>query len=171
MEQSKQNITAQTLLTTWKTDKANVPVLRKHWDVFFLEFAHKISERSIDAQTHCGCVIVDKHRHIIGTGYNSFIAGIDDSVLPNTRPEKYPFMIHAELNAILNCSKPPSDATAYVTGHPCPHCYQCLWQVGIRCIVYNTNHHTNMQQDPKVQAISDILHILTPSMIMKGIDL
>lgn len=103
------------------------------WDKMFFREAILWMENSHDAQTKCGCVLV-KDKTCISTGYNGFIRDIDDNVLPRTRPEKYPFMIHAEANAIYNSvrlGRSTLDATAYITAMPCLSCVQMLYQCGI----------------------------------------
>jgi len=137
---------AQEILKNWKTNNRNVNVDRINWDEYYIKLAFEVSTRSIDSQTHCGCVITNRLHQPLGFGYNSFVRDIDDTILPNTRPEKYPFMIHSELNAIFNCTIPPINGIAYITGPPCPHCLQCLWQVGIKEIVFADNY-THMQQE------------------------
>ena len=107
----------------------NVP----SWDEYFLAIAKQVSTRSKDSQTKHGCVLVDYQNHIVGTGYNSFPAYLPDHELPNTRPAKYPWMIHSEKNAIYN--KVGKAATAYCTGPPCFDCLIALYQVGVRRIV------------------------------------
>jgi dCMP deaminase len=134
-------------LAAWKTSNSHEAISRPNWDLFFLKIAHDIATRSNDAQTHHGAVIVDSSRHILGVGYNGFMGGIDDSWLPNTRPDKYDWMLHAELNAILNCEHKPRGATIYVTGHPCLHCFQCIAQVGIKEVVYDSTHGAVMVND------------------------
>ena len=97
------------------------------------------SEKSHDAETQCGCVLV-RDKTPLSTGYNGFIRDIDDSVLPNCRPHKYPFMLHAEWNTVLNCArqgKSTLGATAYITTKPCFLCFQSLYQAGINRIVYS----------------------------------
>uniref|UniRef100_A0A6M3IKZ2 Putative CMP/dCMP deaminase zinc-binding n=1 Tax=viral metagenome TaxID=1070528 RepID=A0A6M3IKZ2_9ZZZZ len=96
-----------------------------------------------DANTGNGCIIV-KDRTILSHGYNGFIRGIDDCLLPNTRPEKYDFMIHAEQNAICNLARNGiscSGAIAYITDYPCLHCLQSMYQAGISKVI-----HTNISQ-------------------------
>ena len=91
--------------------------------------AFDVSKRSCDGQSQCGCVLTTKTHEILATGYNGFMRDIDDTRLPNLRPEKYPWMIHAEHNAILSCArqgKSTLGATAYVTGEPCIYCLQYL---------------------------------------------
>jgi dCMP deaminase len=103
------------------------------WDSIFFQTATLWSRRSHDTQTQCGCVLV-KEKAVLSTGYNGFIRDIDDTVLPRTRPEKYPFMIHAEANAIYNAARmgrSTLDTTAYITGAPCIDCLQMLFQCGV----------------------------------------
>ncbi len=96
------------------------------------------SRSSHDEQTKCGCVLV-KDKTTLSTGYNGFIRGADDDELPKVRPEKYPFMIHAEANAIYNCARlgrSTIGSTAYVTGIPCGTCLQIMYQAGIEEVVF-----------------------------------
>ena len=108
------------------------------WDNMFFATATLWSRKSHDSETQCGCVLV-KNKTIIATGYNGFIRGIDDFILPNTRPAKYPFMIHAEANAVYNAAREGQStmgARAYITAIPCRGCLQMLWQCGIHEIYY-----------------------------------
>jgi len=102
-------------------------------DVVFMEIANILSKRSHDSQTQHGCVLV-KDGRILSTGYNGFIAGANDAVLPNTRPDKYPHVIHSEANAIINAAKQGvsiQGSTLYITGPPCLECTKMLLQAGI----------------------------------------
>jgi dCMP deaminase len=103
--------------------------------------AYLVSQRSNDAQTKCGAVIVGKNNEILSTGYNGTIRNIDDNILPNLRPDKYMWMIHAEHNAILNCARNGiklDGTTIYVTGPPCIYCLQYIYQVGISKIIHGS---------------------------------
>jgi dCMP deaminase len=157
------------LLTYWKVDGKHVDVERPNWDLYYLDMAFEVSQRSLDAQTKHGCIITNPKHQPLGFGYNSFVRDIDDSVLPNVRPDKYPFMIHSELNAIFNCTSPPTDGIAYITGPPCPHCLQCLWQAGIKEIVH-AQLHSHMQQE--TQVIEEVLIYLlrNQGLIYRGVD-
>jgi dCMP deaminase len=109
------------------------------WDNIFFQEAVLWARKSHDTQTQCGCVLV-KDKTSISSGYNGFIRDIDDSVLPNIRPEKYPFMIHAESNAIYNSARIgrcTMGASAYITAPPCLQCLQMLYQCGIKEILYS----------------------------------
>ena len=77
------------------------------WDEYFMGVAQLASMRSKDPSTQVGCCIVDEQNRILSTGYNGFPHGCDDDEFPWGRDEekgetKYPFVVHAELNAILN---------------------------------------------------------------------
>lgn len=113
---------------------------RPDWTNYFLGLCFLISERSEDAETHHGCILTDQNHHIIGTGYNSLPRGISPGLLPNTRPLKYPFMIHAEENALLNTTLDPwlipEGGICYCTARSCLKCLYRLWNKNIRQIIY-----------------------------------
>ena len=118
---------------------------RPCWDIVFMRIAYDISCRSPDAQTQVGAVIVNPTKHIVGVGYNGWMPGIDDAVIPNTRPHKHDWVIHAELNAILNCEHRPHNATLYCTHQPCLHCFSAIVVAGITELVYVDSGTTNTQ--------------------------
>lgn len=109
---------------------------RPDWDTYFLYLAKVIATRSHDSQTKHGCVIVNEDNQILATGYNGFVRGIDDIGLPTTRPEKYPWMLHGEVNALSNRTCSVKGATVYVTSSPCFACYQYMEQCGIKKVIY-----------------------------------
>ena len=116
---------------------------RPTWDNYFIGLAYYVSTRSHDLETQVGCVIVSQNR-VISMGYNGFCAGLDDSLLPAPRPDKYPFMVHAEENAISNMLiNPPLAKTAYITHMPCNRCAKLLWQNGINNWIVPENYRTH----------------------------
>jgi dCMP deaminase len=117
--------------------------MRPNWNEYFIGLAHAVAMRSHDIQTKHGCVITDKDNRILGVGYNGFPKGLDDSKLPNTRPDKYPWMIHAERNALSNCTIRPDNGIAYITGQSCNDCIMALWQEGITKVVMSDSHGTH----------------------------
>lgn len=132
------------------------------WDHYWLGLTHHIKKRSKDAQTQCGAIITSKQNEILSVGYNSFARGLPDFVMPNLRPEKYTWMIHAEHNAILNCARcgiSTKGATIYVTGHPCIFCLQYIYQAGINRIVYGDNK-THMQQTDEMKVKTEVFRFL-----------
>lgn len=110
---------------------------RPSWDDFYLGLAYFISRRSPDSQTKHGCVLVNDNHQILSVGFNGWPRGMKDELVPNTRPQKYTYVVHAELNALLNCQLPPKGATAYVTGECCVECLKAMRQSGIWRIVQN----------------------------------
>ena len=118
--------------------------MRPSWNNYFLGLAKVVSQRSHDIHTQHGCIITDRHNRILGVGYNGFPRGLDDTQLPTTRPEKYPWMIHAERNALSNCVVRPDNGIAYVTGQSCNDCIMALWQEGISKVVMSDQHGTHL---------------------------
>lgn len=109
------------------------------WLDHFMKMAHLVSERSKDPSSKVGCVIVNDKNQLLSTGYNGFARGVnDDSKILNDREQKYPRIIHAELNAILNCGHSVEGAFAYVTHPPCSQCAAVMIQAGISAIFYHT---------------------------------
>lgn len=112
------------------------------WDEYFMGIAVLSSMRSKDPNTQVGACIVSPEKKIIGVGYNGFPIGCSDDELPWAREgewieTKYPYVCHAELNAILN--SPISSlkgATLYVALFPCNECAKAIIQTGIRKVIY-----------------------------------
>ena len=103
------------------------------------------ARRSPDAQTQVGCVITKENR-VLSTGYNGFPRDIDYSDMPNTRPYKYPWFLHAEMNALAWCEVRPVDCTLYCTHGICNSCLFYSWQCGIVYAIegsQKTNLRTN----------------------------
>lgn len=154
-------------LKLW-SDEYRENINRLSWDEYFILQAYLVSLRSMDAQTQCGCVLTKQNKTIVSTGYNSFISQIDDFLLPNLRPEKYDFFIHAEHNAILNAAKNgvnTSNCIAYITTTPCINCFQYLHQAGITKIVYYNNNQAKMtlsdDQNIKLKILKSLSKIET----------
>jgi len=107
------------------------------WDGRFTDLAMTIATWSKDPKRQVGCVIVDKDRHILATGYNGFPKNVDDSPENlNDQDTKREIMIHAEVNALLRLSGYESDdKTLYCTQFPCPTCASLILQKGIKRIV------------------------------------
>ena len=118
------------------------------WDEYFMSLAHLSAVRSKDPSTQVGAVIVDSNNKVVGLGYNGFPRGCDDKEFPWERDgeflnTKYPYVCHAELNAILNSIKSLKDCTIYVALFPCHECTKAIIQSGIREIVYLSDKYTN----------------------------
>ncbi|WP_049774889.1 dCMP deaminase family protein [Ilyobacter polytropus] len=99
------------------------------------------AKRSKDPSTQVGACIVNKENKIVGVGYNGFPKGCSDDNFPWDREgefleTKYPFVMHAEQNAILNSIKKLSDCTIYVGLFPCHECAKSIIQSGIKEVVF-----------------------------------
>ena len=119
------------------------------WDEYFMGVALLAAERSKDPSTQVGACIVDKDNRILSTGYNGFPHGCSDDEFPWNRDEalgetKYQFVVHAELNAILNASgKSLSGARVYVGLFPCNECAKAIIQAGIKEVIYLSDKYHN----------------------------
>lgn len=107
-----------------------------NWTEYFLSIAEAAKMKSKDRRTQIGAVIVGKDNEIVSTGYNSFPRGIDDNVEERqVRPEKYFWMVHGELNAILNAARigvSTNHCRLYLTcGIPCSNCGRAIINAGI----------------------------------------
>ena len=111
------------------------------WEEYFMGIASLSSMRSKDPSTQVGACIVSLDNKIIGIGYNGFPLGISDDDFPwdNTgefQDTKYPYVCHAELNAIINSTKDLHGSSIYVTLFPCNECAKAIIQSGIKHIYY-----------------------------------
>lgn len=141
-------------------------VERPTWDEYFLELAHVISKRSLDANTKHGCVFVDEKNRIVSTGYNSFPPGFPDKQLPNWRKQdiepdcpKYDFMVHAEANAISNLiTKNYQSLTCYLTGIPCVPCLRLMIGNNVKRIVISTTKCGWQFTNSEKPAFDELVH-------------
>ena len=121
------------------------------WDEYFMGVALLAAERSKDPSTQVGACIVDKDNRILSTGYNGFPHGCSDDEFPWNRDEslgetKYQFVVHAELNAILNASgKSLAGSRVYVGLFPCNECAKAIIQAGVREVIYLSDKYHNTQ--------------------------
>lgn len=117
--------------------------MSKHitWDEYFMALAKISALRSKDPKTKVGACLVDEDKIVIGLGYNGMPAGNDEQ-FPWDRENKdwdktkYPYVIHAEVNAILNSSKSTKNAILYTSLLPCSNCVKTIVQAKIKEIVY-----------------------------------
>lgn len=111
------------------------------WDEYFMGIALLSAKRSKDPSTQVGACIINREKKIVGVGYNGFPKGCSDDNFPWDREgdfldTKYPFVMHAEQNAILNSIKKLSDCTIYVGLFPCHECAKSIIQSGIKEVVF-----------------------------------
>ncbi len=112
------------------------------WDEYFMGIALLSAGRSKDSNTQVGACIVSEENKILSVGYNGMPTGWNDDEMPWEREgealeTKYPFVCHAELNAILNRSTGSlQNARIYVSLFPCNECAKAIIQSGIKEVVY-----------------------------------
>ena len=124
------------------------------WEEYFMTLALVASMKSKDPSTQVGAVIVDnKSKKVISSGYNGFPRYLDDSQIPQTRPEKYLYVVHAELNAILHAERELHDCTLYATVFPCSECMKAVIQSGIKTIVYFNDLSGDNWDEPRKAAM------------------
>ena len=118
------------------------------WDDYFMSVCALSALRSKDPHTQVGACLVDAKQRILGIGYNGFPRGCSDHELPWIRDaptaldNKYPWVVHAEVNAIMNKNAASVEgSTLYVTLFPCNECAKVLIQAGVRSVVYLQDKH------------------------------
>lgn len=118
------------------------------WDEYFMGIALLSAKRSKDPSTPVGACIVDsKTNRILSMGYNGFPIGCSDDEFPWERDgeplnTKYPYVVHAELNAILNNRSAVYEGNKiYTTLFPCNECTKAIIQSGIKEVIYLSNKY------------------------------
>lgn len=115
------------------------------WDETFMRMAMVVADRSKDPSTQVGACIVSEDNRILSLGYNGTPNGWADSEFPwgktseDRLETKYPFVIHAERNAVLNYEGINSrlrGSKVFVTHFPCNECAKELAQVGVSEVIY-----------------------------------
>jgi dCMP deaminase len=124
-----------------------MPALKKRqnyisWDEYFMGVALLSACRSKDPNTQVGACIVNDKNKIVGAGYNGLPTGCDDDEFPWEKQgdflqTKYPYICHAELNAILNnIGMDLHGCKIYTALFPCNECAKAIIQSGIAEVVY-----------------------------------
>ncbi|MBK8521097.1 MAG: dCMP deaminase family protein [Chitinophagaceae bacterium] len=124
-----------------------MPALKKKqdyisWDEYFMGVAVLSARRSKDPNTQVGACIVNEKNKIVGAGYNGLPIGCDDDEFPWEKQgdflqTKYPYICHAELNAILNnIGMDLRGCKIYTALFPCNECAKAIIQSGIAEVIY-----------------------------------
>jgi dCMP deaminase len=112
------------------------------WDEYFMGVALLSGRRSKDPSTQVGACIVNSQNKIVGAGYNGLPIGCSDEDFPWEKQgdflnTKYPFVCHAELNAILNnIGMDLTGCRIYTALFPCNECSKAIIQSGIKEVVF-----------------------------------
>ncbi len=145
-----------------------------NWEEYFMGFAILATTRSKDPHNQVGACIVDEEKkEILAIGYNGLPKGMNDDTFDWTSSGeltgdeiniKDNYVIHAEINAILNYQGSLSNLegkTLYVTWFPCTQCASKIAQVGIKKVIYLREYSKPIQvsisnrifKDANIQAI------------------
>jgi dCMP deaminase len=128
-----------------------------------MNMAEQMARLSPDEETKVGAILIKNDGETMLTqGYNGFVRGADDDVLPKTRPSKYEYLIHAEINLLSNAAYngiSTKDATIVCTLTPCKSCMRALYNAGIRKVIakklYSDYEHILSMKDLKVDCKID----------------
>ena len=120
------------------------------WESYFMGIAHLSALRSKDPNTQVGAVIVDEDKKVVSIGYNGFPKGCSDDEYPwenegSSLETKYVYVVHAELNAILNSPRTVKGCSIYVSLFPCHECAKAIIQSGIQEIVYESDKYASSE--------------------------
>ena len=113
-------------------------------DEYFLAMAALVSLRATCRRRRVGCVLVDRHKHVLATGYNGVARGVAHCIdtacagagLPSGKGLELCEAIHAEQNALLQCRDTKEIEVAYVTASPCVTCVKLFMNTGCKRIVF-----------------------------------
>jgi len=113
------------------------------WTEYFHQIARLTAKRSKDPDTQVGCVIVNPQKKIVATGYNGHVTcKNNDEIFPWDREApthdgtKYPYVCHAEANALINATTSVQNCRMFVTKYPCCNCAKLICQSGIKVVYY-----------------------------------
>lgn len=135
------------------------------WDDYFMAVALLSSKRSKDPSTQVGACIVNASNIIESIGYNGLPKGCSDDDYPweregNALDTKYPFVVHAELNAILNSKgKDLSSCRIYVALFPCNECAKAIIQSGIKEVIYKSDKYADTESIKASKKMLDMGHV------------
>jgi dCMP deaminase len=137
------------------------------WEQYFMAVALLSAQRSKDPNTQVGACIADSRRRIVGVGYAGFPRGCSDDELPWAREglpleTKYPFVCHAELNAILNrISTDLTGSTIYTTLYPCNECAKAIIQSGIGEVVFLSDKYRDSDANEAARTMFRLAGVTT----------
>ena len=140
------------------------------WDQYFMAVAKLSAYRSKDPNTQVGACIVSPENKIVGVGYNGLPWGCEDDQFPWENREgemydtKYPYVVHAELNAILNSIQKLNGCRIYVSLFPCHECVKAIIQSGIKEIIYEDDKYNDTPSDRAAKRMLDAAGVLYTKM-------
>lgn len=146
---------------------------RPSWNLYFMNLALQVSQRSMDPATKHGAVVVDDDKNVLCLGYNGPPRNCVDTKIPLTRPEKYYWFVHAEEAAIGNAARigvSLRGSTFYVSGMPCEKCMRLIINVGAKRVIYGPVGSHCVSGETK-RVIRDMLDAQKPDNRIDVVDL
>ena len=146
------------------------------WDEYFMAIAKLSAMRSKDPSTQVGACIVGEENRILSIGYNGAPNGFNDDIFPWAREgenlnTKYPYVCHAEMNAILNYRGSRKDlegAKIYVDLFPCNECAKIIIQSGIKEVVYLSNKYADSENNIASRKLFDECGVVYKKLELEG---
>ncbi|XP_077333397.1 deoxycytidylate deaminase isoform X2 [Lithobates pipiens] len=136
------------------------------WCEYFMAVAFLSAQRSKDPSSQVGACIVNPENKIVGIGYNGMPNGCPDDALPWARAAadkldtKYPYVCHAELNAIMNKnSADVKGCDMYVALFPCNECAKLIIQAGIKEVIYMSDKYHDSPEMKAARFMFDLAGI------------
>jgi dCMP deaminase len=123
-------------------------------DAYFIQMLPAIAARSKDPRNQVGAIIVGDKGEIRSTGFNGFPRKVKE--LPERWDrmggEKYRWVIHAEINAIINAARvgtPIEGTSIYVSFLPCIDCAKAVINAGIKRVIVDDRNHLRVAAQSK----------------------
>ena len=135
------------------------------WDEYFMGVALLSAKRSKDPNTQVGACIVSDKNKIVGAGYNGLPMGCDDDEFPWDKQgdflnTKYPYVCHAELNAILNnIGMDLRGCKIYTALFPCNECTKAIIQAGIIEVIFLSDKYDGTETSKASKRMLDMAKI------------
>ena len=148
-----------------------------NWDEYFMGIAILSAQRSKDPNSQVGACIVSQDNKILSIGYNGFPVGCSDDEISWEREgefidTKYPYVCHAELNAILNYTGTTlKQSKIYVALFPCNECAKAIIQSGIKEVIYLSDKYKDTDAVKVSKKLFDMSGVKYTKYDSKGIKL
>lgn len=131
------------------------------WRDYFMNMANNVRQRSKDPRTQCGAVLVDQQNRFISSGFNGPPPAIPDMNVDWSAPNKYPWIIHAENNALwYGCEARGMmglrGCTMFVTSIPCARCMLQMVRARLHEIIWSDHVKPVMCDDVDTKLAKEI---------------
>ena len=130
---------------------------------YYMSLAQLTAKRSKDPSTGCGAAIISSEGRVLGLGYNGMPNGCRDKFTwyrdGGFLFSKYAFVVHAEVNAIMNSTASLVGATLYCTLFPCNECAKVIIQSGITTVVYDSDKYHDENSTIAARMLFDAAHV------------